>query len=52
VVLDLRTDAFAHDQLYTVLSKVRNRHDIPALFSGTNEERETENIIYSSLLLQ
>ncbi|KAG2111564.1 uncharacterized protein F5147DRAFT_91441 [Suillus discolor] len=52
VVLDLRTDAFAHSQLYTALSRVRNCDDIPALFSGKNEERETENIIYFSLLLQ
>ncbi|KIK34665.1 hypothetical protein CY34DRAFT_97558 [Suillus luteus UH-Slu-Lm8-n1] len=36
-VLDVRTDAFAHGQLYTVLLRVRNRDDIRALFSRTKK---------------
>ncbi|KAG2344238.1 hypothetical protein BDR05DRAFT_932315 [Suillus weaverae] len=50
-VPDLRTDAFARGQLYTALSRVRNCHDIRTLWSPTNEERDTANIIYSSSLL-
>ncbi|KIK48322.1 hypothetical protein CY34DRAFT_72376 [Suillus luteus UH-Slu-Lm8-n1] len=50
-VVDVRTDGFAHGQLYTVLSRVRNRRDIRALWSQANEERETANVVYPSLLL-
>lgn len=50
-VLDLRTDVFAHGQLYTALSRVNNRRDIRALWSTANE-RELENVVYNSSLLQ
>lgn len=50
-VVDVRTDGFAHGQLYTALSRVRNRRDIRTLWSPANEERETANVVYSSLLL-
>jgi hypothetical protein len=41
-VVDVRTDGFAHGQLYTALSRVRNRRDIRTLWSDTNEDsRET-----------
>ncbi|KAG1815138.1 uncharacterized protein BJ212DRAFT_1224568, partial [Suillus subaureus] len=49
-VVDLRTDEFAHGQLYTALSRVRNQCDVRTLWSPTNEERETTNVVYSSLL--
>jgi len=50
-VLDLRSDAFAHCQLYTALSRVRNHDDIRILFAPNNEERDTANIVYKSLPL-
>ncbi|KAG2757936.1 hypothetical protein P692DRAFT_20710407, partial [Suillus brevipes Sb2] len=50
-VVDVRTDGFAHGQLYTALSRVRNRRDIRVLWSQANEGRETANVVYSSLLL-
>ncbi|KAG2130849.1 hypothetical protein DEU56DRAFT_740439, partial [Suillus clintonianus] len=50
-VVDVRTDGFAHGQLYTALSRVRHRRDIRTLWSEANEERETANVIYASLLL-
>ncbi|KAG2066861.1 hypothetical protein BDR04DRAFT_1106085 [Suillus decipiens] len=43
---------FAHGRLYTALSRVCNSHDIRALFSGTNEERKTGNMVHISLLIQ
>ncbi|KAG1805850.1 uncharacterized protein BJ212DRAFT_1283206 [Suillus subaureus] len=36
-ILDLRTDVFAHGQLYTALFRARNRRDIQALFSHTHK---------------
>lgn len=50
-VLDLRTDVFTHGQLYTALSRVQNRRDIRALWSASNEDRDTANIVYNCLLL-
>ncbi|KAG2753344.1 hypothetical protein P692DRAFT_20722548, partial [Suillus brevipes Sb2] len=50
-VVDVRTDGFAHGQLYTALSRVRNRRDIRALWSQANEERETANVFCPSLFL-
>lgn len=49
-VLDLRTDSFAHGQLYTALSRVRGRRDIQALFRE-EEEETTANVVYRHLLL-
>ncbi|KAG2343442.1 hypothetical protein BDR05DRAFT_884329, partial [Suillus weaverae] len=49
-VVDVRIDGFAHGQLCTALSRVRNRRDIRTLWSPTNEDRET-TVVYSSLLL-
>jgi hypothetical protein len=50
VVLDLRTEVFAHGQLYTALTRVRDKKDtlilIPQDFSTT-----TANIVYRDLLL-
>lgn len=50
-VLDLRTDPFAHGQLCTALSRVRNREDSLCLFGRGNEDRDTANVVYKSLLL-
>ncbi|KAG1719480.1 hypothetical protein EDD22DRAFT_791636, partial [Suillus occidentalis] len=51
LVLDLRTDSFAHGQLYTAVSRVRRRGDIRALFGEENEEKTTANVVYKHLLL-
>lgn len=48
-VLDLRTPVFAHGQLYTSISRVRNRTDVRALFPGSIQT--TTNIVYPELLL-
>ena len=50
-VIDLRTDPFAHGQLYTALSRVRNRNDIRVLFAPNNEDKDTANIVFKRLLL-
>ncbi len=53
VGLDLRSDAFAHGQLYVALGRVRNRNSIRVLVS---EERKvgdiaiTTNVVYKELL--
>jgi len=49
--LDLCIDPFAHGQLYTALSHVRSHHDSLAIFSTTNENKDTANVVLSSLLL-
>ena len=49
--VDLRIDPFAHGQLYTALSRVRHRNDSLLIFSEENEERDSANIVYPSLLL-
>ena len=49
--LDLHIDPFAHGQLYTALSRVCRREDILIVFSETNEEQTTANIVFPSLLL-
>ncbi|KAF9235329.1 hypothetical protein BU15DRAFT_51503, partial [Melanogaster broomeanus] len=49
--IDLRTDCFAHGQLYTVLSRVRHRSNSILLFAPSNTEFSTTNIVYPTLLL-
>ena len=49
--IDLRIDPFAHGQLYTALSRVRHRDDCFLIFSEENEERDSANVVYKSLLL-
>ncbi|KAF9229880.1 hypothetical protein BU15DRAFT_57771, partial [Melanogaster broomeanus] len=49
--VDLRTECFAHGQLYTALSRVRRRSDSIVLFTPSNTQLSTSNIVYSSLLL-
>jgi len=45
-VIDLRSDLF-HCQLYSTLSRVRNRNDIRVLFASINEDRDTANIAHT-----
>ncbi|OBZ79596.1 ATP-dependent DNA helicase PIF1 [Grifola frondosa] len=45
-ILDLRTSVFAHGQLYTALSRVRNRLSCHILFPSENTNNTTENVVY------
>ncbi|KAF8842591.1 hypothetical protein BDN67DRAFT_965471, partial [Paxillus ammoniavirescens] len=47
--LDLRSECFAHGQLYTALSRVRHQNDSYVSFSNSNEEKDTENAVYKDL---
>ena len=50
-VLNLRCEVFAHRQLYTALSRIRNRADSRVLFSEDHGEPLTTNVVYKELLL-
>lgn len=55
-VLDTRSDVFTHGQLYTSLSRVRNRAHTRLLRNEANEPDDehlhlTTNIVYKDLLL-
>jgi hypothetical protein len=50
-VLDLRTDPFAHGQLYTALSRVRSRRNTMCLFTEANERQDCANVVFPELLL-
>jgi hypothetical protein len=49
-VLDLRTQVFAHGQLYTALSRVRHRSHSKILLNE-DKDRVALNIVYEELLL-
>ena len=53
VVLNLRSDVFAHSKLYTVVSRFRNRSCIRRLMPGDTPDGEhsTANIVHKVLLL-
>lgn len=51
VVLDLRDSVFAHGQLYTSLSRVRQRSDLRVLLAEHDESAETTNVVHHQLLL-
>ena len=51
VVLDLTTPVFAHGQLYTSLSRVRQGNDVHVLLSPDNHDCQTNNIVHQQLLL-
>jgi ATP-dependent exoDNAse (exonuclease V) alpha subunit len=48
VVVDLRTEVFAHGQLYTALSRVCDRDD--ALILMPEDKVMTANIVYRRLI--
>ena len=50
VVLDIRTQVFAHGQLYTALSRVREKNTIQIL-TENNADKSTLNVVYKQLLL-
>lgn len=50
-VLDLRSDVFAHGQLYTALSRVRVREDCRVLLPDDRNDTSTTNVVYKELLL-
>lgn len=52
VVLDLHTPVFSHGQLYTALTRVRQRNHILLLIEKdqTSNFFTTKNIVYSELL--
>jgi ATP-dependent exoDNAse (exonuclease V) alpha subunit len=51
VAIDIRTAVFAHGQLYTALSRIRNRHDAQVLINPVDFDGTTKNVVYPSLLL-
>lgn len=50
-VLDVRSDVFAHGQLYTALSRIRIRSDSRVLLSEGSVQHDTANVVYKDLLL-
>jgi hypothetical protein len=51
IVIDLRTPVFAHGQLYTSLSRVRQREDARLLVCDDNLDCTTANVVHRRLLL-
>ncbi|KAF6514101.1 hypothetical protein HZS61_006357 [Fusarium oxysporum f. sp. conglutinans] len=51
VVLDLRDSVFAHGQLYTSLSRVRQQSDLRVLLAEHVDLAETTNVVHHQLLL-
>ena len=51
VVLDLTNPVFAHGQLYTSLSRVRQGSDLRVLLAPENEDCKTLNVVHHQLLL-
>lgn len=51
IIIDLRTPVFAHGQLYTSLSRVRQRDHARILLAEDNVDATTVNVVYSHLLL-
>jgi hypothetical protein len=49
VGIDLRQDVFSHGQLYTALTRIRNRNN--AMILWHTNQMETVNIVYDELLL-
>lgn len=48
VVIDLRTDVFAHGQLYTALSRIRARED--AFILKSPDKDKVKNVVYQRLI--
>jgi hypothetical protein len=51
VGLDLRTDVFAHGQLYVALSRCTSRHWVKVLFKPDAISTATKDIVYPEVLL-
>jgi hypothetical protein len=51
IMLDVRTDSFAHGQLYTALLRVRSRRNTMCLFAEANERQGCANIVFPELQL-
>lgn len=49
--LDVRSEVFAHGQLYTAISRVRRREDSRILLPENQMEKMTTNVVYRQLLL-
>lgn len=50
-VVDAQDEVFAHGQLYTALSRIRQRQDSRILLNEDNIDRTTRNVVYKDLLL-
>ena len=50
VGLDLRTSAFAHDQLYVALSRCTSATRIKVILNENNVDGRTANIVYKKVL--
>ena len=50
VGVDLMQDVFTHGQLYTALSRIRNRRDA-IVWLGSLEDLITKNVTYKELLI-
>jgi hypothetical protein len=51
VAIDFRTDVFAHGQLYTAISRIRNRSNAKILVDPIKFDGTVANVVYPSLLL-
>jgi hypothetical protein len=51
VGLDLRTPVFSHGQFYVTISQVTSKHNIKAIWTVTNNDPVTKNIVYNEVLL-
>jgi hypothetical protein len=50
VGVDLRKPVFTYGQLYVALSRTTDINNVAVLFSSTNPERVTDNIVYPEVL--